>query len=71
MHYPTFDALELGMKSLGLAVVHHSHFAQARALEMYLAAAGVEKFVPKIEWLRKLPVPLNLYDTQLIIARKL
>lgn len=70
MHYPTYHALEMGMKHLGLEVVHHSHFAQSRALEMYLDAVGMGRWFPKIEWLRKLPVPLNLFDIQLIIARK-
>jgi cyclopropane fatty-acyl-phospholipid synthase-like methyltransferase len=70
IHYPTYSAMNLCMRALGLEVVHHSHFAQVRAMEMYLAALHLDFFLPQSSGIRKLPIGLNLYDIQLVIARK-
>ena len=70
IHYPTYSAMDLCMGALGLEVVHHSHFAQVRAMEMYLEALHLDFLLPQRSEIRKLPLGLNLYDIQLVIARK-
>ena len=70
IHYPTYSAMNLCMEALGLEVVHHSHFTQVRAMEMYLAALHLDFLLPRRSEIRKMPLGLNLYDIQLVIARK-
>lgn len=70
IHYPTYSAMNLCMGALGLEVVHHSHFAQVRAMEMYLAALHLDFLFPRRSEIRKMPLGLNLYDIQLVIAQK-
>ena len=62
--------MNLCMEALGLEVVHHSHFTQVRAMEMYLAALHLDFLLPRRSEIRKMPLGLNLYDIQLVIARK-
>ena len=69
LHYPTRKGLRLAIDSMGLEIIEHRNFSPARALEVYLQAMGLNRFV-KSEYLNRLPVRLNLFDTQLLMARK-
>jgi len=68
--YPTKQALSLLVESLGYEVLRHDTFGYARAFEQYLNA--VSRSLPKLvgHKFRKVPVVLNLFDIQLIVARK-
>lgn len=69
VHFPTGEALRKNLKALGCEVIYQKSFSPGRALETYADALGLRwpDFEKKI---RYLSFPLNLRDTQLVIARK-
>jgi cyclopropane fatty-acyl-phospholipid synthase-like methyltransferase len=70
VHHPTFSAMRRAMRCLGLETLYHGHVRQHRALETYLAPLGLGRLVRRFATLRTLPVPFDLGDYQLIVARK-
>lgn len=69
LHYPTGPALRSTFEKMSFEVVVQSYFPVARSLETYLKAAGV----PCDNWpenILRIPLRLNTYDTQILIARK-
>lgn len=70
LHYPTMRGINRAMKALGLEVLFHSHIGQHRALEQYLVPLKLDGLIKRFETLRTLPIPLDLKDEQIIVARK-
>jgi ribosomal protein S27AE len=74
LHYPTREGLKLALERLNYSVVYHKSFGYYRSLEQYLPFLG--KLLPRLlpkplsSKLLKLPLYLNLFDTQMIVARK-
>lgn len=69
LHYPTRQGIKHALESLGLKVVYQNSFSVNRAFEVYWHALGFKaNFLS--EKLRYWPVPLNLHDIQIVIARK-
>ena len=70
LHYPTRKALQIAAANLYCEIVFQCNYAPFRALEVYLKAAGLAWVrLPNI--LRYFPMRLNLYDSQMIVMRKL
>ena len=71
INYPTQKSFKLFCKKNKMNILKHFHFGYYRPLAEYLAALfGKRKWIVKSVFLFKIPIYLNLYDTQLIIARK-
>lgn len=69
LHYPTRLSLRLLFTSLGFDVVHHGSFGYYRPLLEYLRVIGVRAVPSPPAWMR-IPVFLDLYDIQIVIARR-
>lgn len=70
LQYPTRDSLRRFCSGHGLEVVLERSFGYHRPLLEYAHAAGVQLSSRVPAQLRELPVYLNLWDTQLIVARR-
>lgn len=70
LHYPTRKALRQTFEKMNFAVLEQKSFSPARSLEAYLRATGFPVGLLPDSLLR-LPLRLNTYDTQLLIARKI
>lgn len=70
LHYPTRESFQKFFDSVGCSIVYHKSFGYYRCLEQYLTPFGLDTAKnSNVPWL-KLPIYLNLFDTQLVIAVK-
>jgi 2-polyprenyl-3-methyl-5-hydroxy-6-metoxy-1,4-benzoquinol methylase len=69
LHYPNRKSLSMAFEKMGFEVVYHKAFGYYRSLETYARALGMNGLIP--EAFKKTPVYLDLFDTQLILGRKL
>jgi hypothetical protein len=67
--YPTRRSLRLYFERLGFEVVYHGSFGYYRPLAEYLRVFGVRPSASPPAWLTT-PIFLDLYDTQIVIARR-
>lgn len=69
LHYPSRKSLRCLVERCGFTVKYHKSFGQFRAAESYLKEIRFPvAFLP--ETFRTYPIPLNLGDTQLLVAEK-
>jgi SAM-dependent methyltransferase len=69
LYYPTRRSLRLYFERAGFEVVHHGSFGYYRPLAEYLRVLGVHASPSPPAWLTT-PVFLDLFDIQLVIARR-
>jgi hypothetical protein len=72
LHYPTRRSFEIYFRSRGFEIIEQSSFGMYRPLADYLFALfkPLRKFVSGNSWLYRIPLYLNLFDIQMVIARK-
>lgn len=70
LHYPTRASLRQFLTGRSLRVVTHRSFGYYRPALEYLRVLGLEPALRRLGELRSMPVYLNLWDTQLVIARR-
>lgn len=71
VNYPNQKSFNLFCKKNKLNILKHIHFGYYRPLAEYLVALfGKKKWITNSHFLFKIPIYLNLYDTQLIISKK-
>ena len=72
LNYPTRESFQLLMRSKGLEILYQRSFGYHRSLAEYLGVfLGQSRgILNRIPWLFRVPIYLNLYDTQLVIARR-
>jgi SAM-dependent methyltransferase len=67
--YPTRRSLRLYFERLGFEIMHHGSFGYYRPLTEYLRVFGVRASASPPAWMTT-PIFLDLYDIQLVIARR-
>ena len=71
LQYPTKKAMEIFMKSKNLTIEKHFYFGYYRPLAEYLNAfIPKQKYIKNSKLLFQIPLYLNLFDTQLVIASR-
>ncbi len=71
INYPTKTSFELLFASLDFKIVERNYFGYYRPLAEYLVAIfGKKKWILDSRTLFRVPLFLNLFDTQLVVARK-
>lgn len=71
INYPTKNSFIKFCSKNNLSIIKHFHFGYYRPLAEYLATLfGKRKWIVESKLLFKIPMYLNLYDTQMIIAKK-
>lgn len=71
INYPTKTSFELLFASLDFKIVERNYFGYYRPLAEYLVAIfGKKNWILNSRTLFRVPLFLNLFDTQLVVARK-
>jgi hypothetical protein len=70
LHYPTRSSFRRFFAQRGMQTAVHCSFGYHRPALEYLSALGAAKLLAAVPALRAFPVYLNLWDTQLIVARR-
>jgi hypothetical protein len=72
LHYPTRKSLRWFLQDRGMEVVHHRSFGYTRPLSEYLRPVA-RRFAKRRwspGWTARVPVYLNLFDVQMVIAKR-
>ena len=72
INYPTKKSFEIFFKNNKFKVMNVSYFGYFRPLAVYLAALiGPRGWIKNSNFLFNIPMYLNLYDTQMVIAKRI
>jgi cyclopropane fatty-acyl-phospholipid synthase-like methyltransferase len=70
LNYPTGRSLRLYLESRGFQVTYQKYFGYYRPFIQYLQPLHMSELVNRQSWLAAVPIYLNLFDTQLVIASR-
>ncbi len=71
INYPTKKSFEIFFSKNHFKLLEHFHFGYVRPLAVYLAAVfGPKKWLKNSSLLFSVPLYLNLFDTQMVIAKR-
>ncbi len=72
LNYPTRKSFEIYCKNSNLDIVYHHSFGYTRPWAEYIRPFSklLFKRSPRWRWMYKMPLYLNLLDTQMLVARK-
>jgi hypothetical protein len=72
LNYPTRKSFEIYCQSAELDIVYHHPFGYTRPWAEYIHPISKLLFKrrPRSRWTHRIPLYLNLFDTQMVVARK-